>query len=103
MDCFLLNRGGLGCIPLPRTIFDAEMVAGDSDEPISGLHRDDQLWNLFTSKNSGRRCENIPSRPAPVSGAADHYRRHLCYGSIVLESSGEAISQAEAVLRSDEY
>lgn len=94
MDRFLFGRAGLGFFHLPRAIFTAEVVAGDADEPVSDLYGDDQLWNLLAPENSARRGEGVPSGAAPVPGIADNGCRHLSGGGIVVESSGEAVSQA---------
>jgi hypothetical protein len=44
--------------------------------------------------------QKIPSGAAPVPGIADNGCRHLSDGGIVVESSGEAVSQVYAILRS---
>jgi len=52
MDCFLFNCRGLGFLRIPRFVLAAEMAAVRFDQPIYGLHRDDQLWDLFAGKDS---------------------------------------------------
>ena len=51
VDCFLFDGAGLGFFRISRTVLAAEMAAVRSDQPIYGLHRDDQLWNLSAGKD----------------------------------------------------
>ncbi len=51
MDCFLFNCASLGFFRISRFVLAAEMAAVHFDKPIHGLHRDDQLWDLFAGKN----------------------------------------------------
>ena len=51
VDCFLFDCAGLGFFRISRSVLAAEMAAVRSDKPIYGLHRDDQLWDLFAGKD----------------------------------------------------
>ena len=87
MDRFFVRCAGFGFIRVSGFVFDAEVVPGDIDEPIPGLYGDNQLWNLFTAKNSARCGEDFPSGTARLPGASGHGFGYLFDGNPVVESA----------------
>src|SRR5579863_9916409 len=98
MGCFLLDCIGLGFFRVRCAVLLAEMVACISDKPVSGLHRNHQLRNLFAGEDSVGCRKGAPYGPASASGVADYDCCYLRDGGLVMESTRKTSPQVETIL-----
>src|SRR5580704_7242112 len=102
MDRLLCDCGGLDFIRVPRAVLDSKVVAGHFDQPVSGLHRDDQLRYLSARKNPAGCCEGSPPRPSSVHGTPDHDPGDIRHCVPVMETAGAAVPPFKAILRRED-